>query len=122
MEGDGGHPSLMGFLGTVDIKITQSEDLGLSLRQKTANVVVEGKFGETVNVEGIFRLRDLGKTVGSIAVDRSAGSIKERNFPVHRVMQQGFRVFVIVVHHVTPIGFGGIRAGALMKNHFRFRQ
>ena len=37
-------------------------------------------------------------------------------------MQQGFRVFVIVVHHVTPIGFGGIRAGALMKNHFRFRQ
>ena len=50
MEGDGGHPSLMGFLGSVDIKITQSEDLGLSLRQKTANVVVEGKFGETVNV------------------------------------------------------------------------
>ncbi len=54
MEGDGGHPTLMGFLGTVDIKITQSEDLGLSLRQKTANVIVEGKFGETVNVEGIF--------------------------------------------------------------------
>ena len=46
MEGDGGHPSLMGFLGTVDIKITQSEDLGLSLRQKTANVVVERKFRE----------------------------------------------------------------------------
>ena len=90
MEGDGGHPSLMGFLGTVDIKITQSEDLRLSLRQKTANVIVEGKFGETVNVEGIFRLRDLGKTVDSIAVDRSTGSIKERNFPVHRVMQQVF--------------------------------
>ena len=122
MEGDGGHPSLMGFLGSVDIKITQSEDLGLSLRQKTTNVIIEGKFGETVDVEGIFRLRDLGKTVDSIAVDRSTGCIKERNFPVHREMQQGFRVFVIVVHHETTIGFGGIRAGALMKNHFRFRQ
>lgn len=78
-------------------------------------VLVELKFAEGIDIEGIFRCALFAKATGH-AIHRGARGIEER-YPVFLTpMEQGLAVGVVVVHDIATITGHGVGTGALMKD------
>ena len=99
----------------VDVEIAQPDHLRGALRPVAAHILVEQELGIAVDVERRFARAVLAE-FGTGAVDRGRRRVDVRNLLVAAVFEQLARILVIVLHHVAAVGFGGVRARALVRN------
>ena len=116
----GSHFALMIFLRTINVEITQADNLALCLRQQTAQIVIKEQLGESVNVQRLFTGRLLAEAVRTAAIGRSGGSVHHLNLSVEAEMQHVLRILKVVFHHIFAVIFHRVRASALVENNVDF--
>ena len=95
------------FLRAIDVEVAQSQNLNFCFRQNTPYIIIEGKFGKSVNVQWVFRFGFLCKSIITISINCCAGGIKEVDLVLKAMIQQDFGIFIVIGHHVFAILFGG---------------
>ena len=120
LEDHGGHFAFVVFLRSVNVKVTQTNNLAAGFAKITAGIVIKEQFGKCINIQRFLAFRFFGKAVRTAAVGRSGRSVNHLNFPVCCKMHQVFGIFKVVLHHVFAVIFHSIAACALVENNVNF--
>src|SRR5207237_4268189 len=115
MKRDGRHASLVTFALAINVEVAKPGDLRRLLWQDAAHVLIEQELRVTVHVKRRFTAAFLAEFLAA-AIDRGGRRVQERNAFGLAEVQQHFRIFEIVAHHVLTVVFHGVGTGALMQH------
>src|SRR5690554_961040 len=115
MKGDRGHACLVLLVGPIHVEITQAHDGRGQGVQMAAQHLIEQELRVSIDVQRAF-VGKVFRVYRPRPIHRRRRGINERDFASLTELEQFQCDAIVVVQHVLPVAFGGVRACPLMKD------